>query len=116
MVWDVTVVDALAPSRFSSNNTPAADEAEKGKERKYQQIVDQGYHFQPVAFEAQGKCGSGTSEFLTALGRKLVLSTKEPRASTFFRQRISIIIQQNNAACVTGTARDLPCLEEVFMF
>ena len=58
LLWDVTVVDALAPSRISSgsicNPGTAAAEAEERKKDKYKDLVDDGYLFQPLAFEIQG--------------------------------------------------------------
>ena len=52
MVWDVTVVDALAPSRVESfKPLKAAEEAEERKEAKYRELISSGYAFQPIAFE-----------------------------------------------------------------
>ena len=56
LVWDVTVVDALAPSRLNQgslcNPGTTATEAEARKIEKYREIIDNGYIFQPVALEA----------------------------------------------------------------
>ena len=48
VVWDVTVVDALAPSRIS-NFAPgkAAEEAESRKRSKYTEVIQAGYNFIP---------------------------------------------------------------------
>ena len=58
LVWDVTVVDVLAPSRLnqgsSCNTGTTAAEAEARKIEKYRELKDSGYSFQPVAFEVQG--------------------------------------------------------------
>ena len=55
LVWDVTVVDALAPSRLNQSSLckprTTATEAEARKIEKYRELVDNGYIFQPVALE-----------------------------------------------------------------
>ena len=49
LVWDVTVVDALAPSRLnqgsSCNPGTTATEAEAFKIEKYREFIDNGYIF-----------------------------------------------------------------------
>ena len=49
LVWDVTVVDALAPSRLNQgsicNPGTTATEAEARKNEKYRQLIDNGYIF-----------------------------------------------------------------------
>ena len=58
LVWDVTVVDALAPSRLNQgslcNAGTTATEAEARKIEKYCELIENGYIFQPVAFEVHG--------------------------------------------------------------
>ena len=55
LVYNVTVVDALAPSRLNQvslcNPGTNATEAEARKTEKYSQLIDNGYIFQPVALE-----------------------------------------------------------------
>ena len=50
LVWDVAVVDALAPSRlnqcFLCNPGTTATEAEARKIEKYRELLDNGYIFQ----------------------------------------------------------------------
>ena len=54
-MWDVTVVDALAPSRLNQgplcNPGTTATEAEARKIERYRELLDNGYIFQPVALE-----------------------------------------------------------------
>ena len=61
LVWDVTVVDALAPSRLNQgslcNPGTTATEAEARKIEKYCELIDIGYIFQLVALEVQGSLG-----------------------------------------------------------
>ena len=92
----------------------AAEDAETRNERKYQQISDAGYIFQPIAFETQGSCGPSTQSFFKLLGKKLETATTEPRSLTFLRQRISVAIQIGNAASALGTIRNCDKLEEVY--
>ena len=51
LVWDVTVVDALAPSRLNQgslcNPGTTATEAEARKIEKHRVLIDNGYIFQP---------------------------------------------------------------------
>ena len=66
-MWDVTVVDSLAPCRINAgsvcNTGAAAAEAEEQKNYKYEDLVDDGYLFRPLAFEIQGAAGSSTEIF-----------------------------------------------------
>ena len=58
LVWDVTVVDALAPSGlnqgFLCNPGTTATVAESRKIGKYWELIDNGYIFQLVALQVQG--------------------------------------------------------------
>ena len=62
LLWDVTVVDSLAPCRINAgsvcNPGTAAAEAEERKNDKYKEFVNDGYLFQPLAFEIQGAAGT----------------------------------------------------------
>jgi hypothetical protein len=117
LLWDVTVVDALAPSRIGNYQpTKAAAEAERRKEAKYSELSANGYVFQPVAFEAQGNCGPSSLQFLQDLGKRIIRCTNEPNAKQFLFQRISIAIQMANVACVLGTVETSRDLEEIFMY
>ena len=113
MVWDVTVVDALAPSRVNLN-TNAGDAAEQRKNAKYQNLSDRGYIFQPLAFEAQGNYGESTLKFVSELGKRLFQTTKEKRSKFYLTQRISITLQQFNNACITGTVGNTEKLDKIF--
>ena len=71
LVWDVTVVDALAPSRLNEgslcNPGTTATEAEARKIEKYRKLKAKGYIFQPVALEVQGPLGESSESFITRL-------------------------------------------------
>ena len=64
LVWDVTVVYALAPSHLNQgslcNPGTTATEAEARRFEKYREITDNGYIFQPVALEVQGSLGESS--------------------------------------------------------
>ena len=75
LVWDVTVVDALAPSRLDQgslcNPGTTATETEARKIEKYRELIDNGYFFQPVALEVQGSLGESSEIFITRLCKML---------------------------------------------
>ena len=106
LAWDATVVDALAPSYVqSSTSTPgsAAAGAEQRKNTKYAELVERGYDFQAFAFEAQGRAGPETEQFLHKLGKQLKRTLFDPKAYCYLRQRVSVALQMGNAASVMGT-------------
>ena len=87
LVWDVTVVDALAPSRLNQgslcNPGTTATEAEARKIEKYRELIDNGYFFQPVAMEVQGSLGESSEIFITRLCKMLCRSHDNQRAGSF---------------------------------
>ena len=118
-MWDVTVVGSIAPCRINAgsvcNPGAAAAEAEERKNYKYKDHVDDGYLFQPLAFEIQGAAGSSTEIFLSKLFKNISICTEETRASSFSKQRISLAIQIANAACVLETINDKINFDEIFI-
>ena len=67
LLWDVTVVDSLAPCRINAgsvcNPGTAAAEAEERTNDKYKDLVHDGHLFQPLAFEIQVAVGPSTELF-----------------------------------------------------
>ena len=61
------------------------------------------WHIQPLVFGIQGAAGTTTEFFLSKLCENLSICTEEPKAGSFFKQRISLAIQIAKAACVLGT-------------
>jgi len=114
LIWDVTVVDSLSAGRASSN-TSATEEAERKKRAKYTEISNNGMIFQPVAFDVHGSYGPETAPFLDNLLGKVSMTTLEPRSKMFFRQSLSVLLQQHNSACILGTVADDSRLEELYM-
>ena len=120
LLWDVTLVDSLAPCRINAesvcNPGTAAAEAEEQKIDQYKDLVNDGYLFQPLAFEIQGATGPSTEIFLSKFCKNLSICTEESRAGRFLKQRISLAIQIANGACVLGTINDKKTFNEIFLF
>ena len=117
-MWDVTVVDALAPSRLNQgslcNPGTIVTEAEARKIEKYRELIDNGYFFQPVALEEQSSLGESSEIFITRLCEMLCRAHDDQRVGNFLKQRISIALQIGNAACVLGTVSDRDAFEEIY--
>ena len=115
LVWDVTFVDSLAPSR-AQQQWSFSTEAETRKTLKYANIEERGYIFQPIAIDVQGIYGTQAETFFNCLTKEIIDNTRKRRSKTFFHQRVSVALQQFNLSCVTRTLRDdaRESLEEVF--
>ena len=117
LVWDVTVADALAPSRLnqdsSCNPKTTATEAEARKNVKYRELIGNGYISQQVALEVQDSFGESSEIFITRLYEMLCRSHDDQRAYSFLGQWISMALQIGNAACVLGTVSDRDAFEEI---
>ena len=78
-VWDVTVLDALAPSHLSQcslcNPGTTATEVQARKIEKYRELINNGYIFQSVAMEVQGFLGGNSEVFITRLCKIFVVRT-----------------------------------------
>ena len=83
-------------------------ECYKRKIVKYKYLVNDGYLFQPLAFEIQGAAGPSAEIFLSKLCKNLSISTEEPRTGSLRT------IQIANAACVLGTINDKIFFDEIF--
>ena len=118
LVWDVTVVDAHAPSRLNQgslcNTGTTATEAEARKIEKYRELIDNGYIFQSVAMEVRCSLGESSEIIITRLCKMLCRSHDDQRAGSFLKQRISVALQIGNAACVLGTVSDRDAFEEIY--
>ena len=79
LVSDVTVVDALAPSRLNQgslcNPGTTATKVEARKNDKYCELIDNGLIFQPVALEVQGSLGESSEIFIMRLCKMFVVRT-----------------------------------------
>ena len=85
LVWDVTVVDALALSCLSLgsvyNPGTSATEAKARKIEKYRELIDNGNIFQPMALEVQGSLGESSEIFIMRFCKMLCRSHDDQRTS-----------------------------------
>jgi hypothetical protein len=105
LVWDVTCPDTLASSYVNRAVTGAgavADEAERRKRLKYE-AISRSHYFVPLAIETLGAVGEEGMIFLKELSGRIAAVTKDERSLNFLMQRISVTVQQGNAACIIGT-------------
>lgn len=117
VVWDATCVNTFADSyikRTSVKAGSAADSAVTKKHNLYKQIKSQNYKFVALAVETMGSWSNEAKEFFYSVGKRLEKVTGDPRSIQFLYQRISLAIQQNNAACVMGTIPDTVQMDEIF--
>ena len=116
VVWDLTVVDALAPSRLNKGSLcrpgTTATEAEARKIKKYCELINNGYLFQPLVLEVQGSLVESIEIFITRLCKMLCRSHDDERDGSFLKQRISITLRIGNASCVLGTVSARDAFEE----
>ena len=100
LVWD-----ALAPSyrgMATSSTGAVAAAAEDRKQAKYANL-SQGYSFTPVAVETLGAIGPKSLAFVKELGRRIFQQSGESKATPYLLQRLSVAVQQGNAAAIMGT-------------
>ena len=116
LVWDFTCVNTIARSHLGLSTNEAGSlsvSAEERKKRKYATLSDN-YSFTPIAIETLGPWGPDAFSFIKELGRRLSLSTGDPRSGPFLKQKISIAIQRGNACCISGSLPRSPDLSECF--
>ena len=105
LIWDATSPDTFAPSYSSLASTEAglvAARAEELKGTKYAPLVPH-HIFTPVAIETGGVVGPQSLPFLQELGRRLRQVTGDSKSFVHLLQRLSIAVQQGNAASVLGS-------------
>lgn len=105
MIWDATCVDTFAKSYLLSTSKAsgaAVKLAESGKFKDYEMLCTN-YEFVPFAVETMGVFSASAMKFTNELGKFLNLATDDKRATSFFKQRISICIQRGNSASILAT-------------
>lgn len=105
LAWDFTCPDTLAPSHLDVAVTgpgAVARAAEERKRQKYSELSHV-FCFIPIAIETHGAFGDEALLFIQELGEKIKAVSGEYRATEFLFQRLSVAIQQGNAASVLGT-------------
>ena len=104
-MWDVTCPDTYASSYVQQSTSEAgavANLAEARKETKYV-AISRTHHFIPIAIETSGALGHEAMGLITDIARRIWNISHEPMARAYLLQRISVAIQQGNAAAVLGT-------------
>jgi hypothetical protein len=105
LAWDATTPDTLAASHLGSTSIAAggaASHAATVKLQKYNSLLST-HLVVPLALETLGPINEEGLSFLKELGRRLSLSTNDPRETSFLFQRLSVAVQRGNAASVVGT-------------
>ena len=105
LIWDVTVIDTVAPSYFYATSAvagAAAELADTRKNSKYSQLLAN-HHFVPLAFETLGPINNSGLEFIKELGKSLTLITGDPKESCYLLQRLSVTMQRFNAVAFRGS-------------
>jgi len=76
----------------------------------------------PIPFiKTLGLVGEEATRFLQELGRRIEAVTRDSRSMSLLWQRLSVAVQQGNAACVLGTEHweeedTLGCLSQFAFF
>lgn len=116
-VWDATCWDTLAPSyvhKSVANSGSVAKMAVNRKRSLYTDIINQNYLFVPFAIETLGPWSDESIDFISSLGSRMKQCTGEHRSALFLIQKISIIVQQSNAASIMSTQPDAERLNEIY--
>ena len=87
LVWDVTCVDLLAPSRNENgsvaNPGTATEDAEELKTAKHVCLIDKACIFQLLPFEIQGEVRPSTSTFLKNLCKNMCVFNQKKKPGRF---------------------------------
>jgi len=104
---DVTVSCTTADSYLEASSREAGAAAElaaSNKVVKYAGLSSQG-EFVPIVVESHGPINRDALQFLGELGRRLVETTGDVRAS-FLLQRISVVVQRFNSVLLQDCFND----------
>jgi len=113
LVWDVTVVSPLAATYVDRAATDAGTVADMAATRKTEKhsTLSSAYRFEPIAVENLGVFSSTTPNFISELGRRICVHTRDARETSYLFQRISIMLQRFNSVLLHDTLPvDLPDL------
>jgi hypothetical protein len=105
LAWDATIPDTLAASHLRITSQiagAAASDAQVFKTNKYRDLLPS-HIFMPVAVETMGSWTVEGLGFIKDLGRRISAITGDLREAAFLFQRLSVAIQQGNAASVFAT-------------
>ena len=106
LVWDATCSDTYAASYVvqSTREARAVAELAEIKKDKYLTIA-RTHHFVPVVVETSGAFGPDALQLFADIARRIRAVTREIKSRAYLFQRVSVALQQGNAAAVLGTAR-----------
>ena len=99
------MADTFATSYLPSTSLEAGFAAERAaslKNKKYEELACN-HIFIPLACEVTGNWCSEAVDFLHELDDRISAVTGDRRESTFLFQRLSVVLQKGNAACIIGT-------------
>ena len=102
-------MDTFAASYMSDATREAravATAAEARKKEMYA-LLSKSHQFVPVAIETSGALGPDALSLLTDISRRQQSITHDHQSLPFLLQRVSIALQQGNAASVMGTTRSV---------
>jgi len=85
----------LVPEASSCEAGAAVEVAASNKVVKYAGLSSRG-EFVPIAVESHGPINRNALQFLSELGRRLLETMRDVRASSFLFQRISVVVQRFN--------------------
>lgn len=117
LVWDITCRDTLAPSYLNISCKAAGTVAEnacRAKHSHYTQIKASNFLFAGLAFETMGPWCKESKSIIDKVGQRLIEESGDIRARKFLYNRLSLAIQQGNAASVLGTHPAKNVLEEIY--
>jgi hypothetical protein len=116
LIWDVTIVDALADSyvlKTSEVSCFAAEMACKRKHSKYSSIISSNYIFKGLSFETLGPWCKEAIDFINVIGKRLIAESGDSKSNKFLFERISLAIQRGNAASIRSTFPNSALLSEI---
>lgn len=95
LLWDVTVVNTLAPSYINLSSKLLDSVAYQAERRKYNLYVplEVNHVFTPIAFESLGCMSPDSKVLIQLLGKYMVENTGERKSLNYLLERISIAIQ-----------------------
>ena len=100
-IWDVTVAHTLADSYLSLTSVQSGSAAELASARKISKYSElaKNYSFIPIAVETLGPFCQEGRNFLEDVGKRLSMTSGDPRETSFLFQRLSVTVQRFNAIC-----------------
>jgi len=84
-------------SAAARSGDAADDQAAKRKSAKYDELVQSGRLFQPIAAQTLGPLNESVILFFAELGHKIAAVSGDSRKPSFLCQHISVIIQRFNS-------------------